>query len=238
MDYRVSPDTRWASRSPAPAPIGVWRRGWAAARATRSRPGLYGRTHIGPAISPAGSPSRSLDDHQPQAAARRPARGPLQCAELRRAAQTGYRLALHLRSAVGITPYAAVQAQLFRTPAYSESISPAAASPILQRDEASDTRASSARASTTSRCSATCRCCCAPAWPGRTTGRATGADGVFQALPGASFVVNGAAAPKDSALAPRAPSWASRRAGRSPQNSTAIRGGSQLMRGRQVALRV
>src|SRR5262249_54675157 len=42
----------WASRSPAAAPTGGWRRAWAAARATRSRPASTARPDGAPLISP------------------------------------------------------------------------------------------------------------------------------------------------------------------------------------------
>src|ERR1700733_11108455 len=61
--------------------------------------------------------------------------------------------------------------------------------------------ASSARASTICRSSTACRWCCAGAPAGAhdwTPDPALGA--VFQALPGASFTVNGVAPPKNSAL--------------------------------------
>jgi T5SS/PEP-CTERM-associated repeat protein/autotransporter-associated beta strand protein len=59
LDYRLTPDTWWASHWPAPAPIGACRRGWAAARAMLSRPASTARPNPAPPISPRRSLSRT-----------------------------------------------------------------------------------------------------------------------------------------------------------------------------------
>jgi outer membrane autotransporter protein len=115
----------------------------------------------------------------------------------------GYRFALSTaRSVVGVTPYAAAQTQLFRTPSYSETdltgtgfgLSYNAMSATDTRSELGarfdnlqvlDNRPLLLRA----------RVAWAHDW---VSNPALGAT--FETLPGASFIVNGAAAPKNSAL--------------------------------------
>src|SRR5262245_46492815 len=57
LDYRLTPIRSSAWRSRAAAPTGAWRRGWAAAGATRSRPASTAPRAGARPISPAPSPS-------------------------------------------------------------------------------------------------------------------------------------------------------------------------------------
>jgi outer membrane autotransporter protein len=115
--------------------------------------------------------------------------------------EAGYRVATQF---VGITPYAALQAQSFSTPAYSEvsaSGNGAFALAYASRSTASLRTELGSRFDKTVAigADATLSLRSQLAWVHDTnTERAMGA--VFQALPGSAFTVCGAAAPKDSAL--------------------------------------
>lgn len=115
--------------------------------------------------------------------------------------EAGYRLATRF---MGITPYAALQAQNFSTPAYSEGAASGAGTFALAYDSRST---ATLRTELGSRFDKTVAAGSAAtlvmrsqvAWVHDTnTERAMGA--VFQTLPGSAFTVYGAAAPKDSAL--------------------------------------
>jgi outer membrane autotransporter protein len=104
---------------------------------------------------------------------------------------------------IGITPYAAVQAQYFRTPSYSETdLTGGGFGLAFNAMSATDTRGElGARFDSLHVLNGMplvlrARLAWAHDW---VSNPALGA--VFQALPGASFTVNGAPAPKDSALA-------------------------------------
>jgi autotransporter-associated beta strand protein len=114
----------------------------------------------------------------------------------------GYRFGLPAFGVIGVTPYAAVQAQSFHTPSYSET-DPAGLGFGLSYNamNGTDTRSEfGARFDDltllgTMPLLLRARAAWAHDW---VSNPALGA--VFQALPGASFTVNGAAPPKDSAL--------------------------------------
>jgi autotransporter-associated beta strand protein len=117
-------------------------------------------------------------------------------------AEGGYRIAV--APLTGVTPYAALQAQLFRTPAYTET----------DLSNGAFGLAFAAQSSTDTRGELGARFDQLMPLPGGTAlllrGRLAWAHdwvsnpalaAVFQALPGAGFTVNGAAPPKNSALA-------------------------------------
>ncbi|HEY6992365.1 MAG TPA: autotransporter outer membrane beta-barrel domain-containing protein, partial [Xanthobacteraceae bacterium] len=116
-------------------------------------------------------------------------------------AEAGYRFGM---AAVGITPYAAIQAQSFHTPSYSETDTNGGGFPLAFNSRtATDTR------SELGACfdrlvafnqSAVLSLRARLAWARDRVSDPTLAA-VFQTLPGASFVVNGATPAKDSALA-------------------------------------
>jgi uncharacterized protein with beta-barrel porin domain len=115
--------------------------------------------------------------------------------------EAGYRYAV--QPMIGIAPYAALQAQGFHTPRYSETDVTAGGFGLTYNDmSASDTRGElGARFDDLTMLGAMplvlrSRLAWAHDW---VSNPALGA--VFQTLPGASFTVNGAAPPKDSALA-------------------------------------
>jgi len=113
----------------------------------------------------------------------------------------GYRFAAWYHG--GVTPYAAVQAQGFRTPSYNETdVTGGGFALSYNSRTASDTRSElGARVDHVAATSATSilnlrgRLAWAHDWASDPTLAA-----IFQALPGASFIVNGAAPAKDSAL--------------------------------------
>jgi outer membrane autotransporter protein len=113
----------------------------------------------------------------------------------------GYRLAT---PAGGVSPYAAVQAQSFRTPAYSETdVTGGGFGLAFNARSASDTRSElgarfdhAVALDPSKLLTLRGRLAWAHDWVSDPT-----LTPVFQALPGASFIVNGATPPKDSALA-------------------------------------
>jgi autotransporter-associated beta strand protein len=117
-------------------------------------------------------------------------------------AEGGYRLAV--APATGVTPYAALQAQLFRTPSYSETdlgnggfgLSFAAASATDTRGELGARFDQLVSLPNGLPLLLRGRVAWAHDWVSNPALAAA-----FQALPGASFIVNGAAPPKNSALA-------------------------------------
>jgi autotransporter-associated beta strand protein len=118
--------------------------------------------------------------------------------------EAGYRYAVPVNSAiVGITPYAALQAQLFHTPSYSETdLTGGGFGLSYNATTATDTRSElGARFDNLQIVDhmpliLRARAAWAHDWLSNSSLTA-----VFQALPGASFIVNGATPPKDSALA-------------------------------------
>jgi len=205
MDYRVSPDTLVGFALAGAGTNWSLAQGLGGGSSDAFQAGLYGRTHIGPAYIAGGL---AFADHWMTTNRSAPLgdrlEGRFNAQSYGARLETGYRLALPLwRSAVGITPYAAVQAQLFRTPAYSESdLTGGGFGLSYNAMSASDTRGElGARLDDLTMLGhmpllLRARVAWAHDW---TSNPALTA--VFQALPGASFVVNGAAAPKDSALA-------------------------------------
>jgi outer membrane autotransporter protein len=113
----------------------------------------------------------------------------------------GYRFGM---AAVGMTPYAAIQAQSFHTPGYSETDTNGGGFPLAFNSRtATDTRSElGARFdrlvafNQSAVLSLRARLAWAHDWVSDPTLAA-----VFQTLPGASFIVNGATPAKDSALA-------------------------------------
>jgi autotransporter-associated beta strand protein len=120
--------------------------------------------------------------------------------------EAGYRYAMPVNNAigiVGITPYAALQAQLFHTPGYSETdLTGGGLGLSYNATTATDTRSElGARFDNLQIVDhmplvLRARAAWAHDWLS-----GLGLTAVFQALPGASFIVNGATPPKDSALA-------------------------------------
>src|SRR5215472_1508246 len=179
----ASRPTRWrVSPSPAAAPIGAWRRGWAAARAMPSRLAFTAR--------PAGvrpiSPRRLLSPNHWMSTDRF-AVGDHLTANFN-AQSYGGRLEGGYRFGTpygGLTPYAAIQAQSFHTPGYTETDTIAGGFGL----------AFAARDATDTRSELRGRFAWAHDWVSDPT-----LLPVFQALPGASFIVDGATPAKNSTL--------------------------------------
>lgn len=118
--------------------------------------------------------------------------------------EAGYRYGMLVDSAiVGITPYGALQAQLFHTPSYSETdLTGGGFGLTYNATTATDTRSElgvrfdNLQIVDDMPLALRARAAWAHDWLSNSSLTA-----VFQALPGASFIVNGATAPKDSALA-------------------------------------
>jgi outer membrane autotransporter protein len=121
--------------------------------------------------------------------------------------ETGYRVATPV---VGITPYAALQAQVFMTPNYGETdlsgggfgLSYASRSATDTRGEAGARFDRSIPIDSTSWLTLCGKLAYVHDWVGDPVLAAA-----FQALPGASFVVAGAAPPRDSGLASAGAEW-------------------------------
>ncbi|HEY8336622.1 MAG TPA: autotransporter domain-containing protein [Tardiphaga sp.] len=121
--------------------------------------------------------------------------------------EAGYRIA---SSFAAVTPYAAVNAQLFDTPSYRENdltgggfgLSYAGRSATDTRGEAGARFDRSVAINASSRLTLRAKLAYAHDWVSDPSLTAT-----FQALPGASFVVSGGAAPRDSALASVGAEW-------------------------------
>lgn len=97
---------------------------------------------------------------------------------------------------VGITPYAAVQAQAFHTPTYSETDLTSGGFGLTYNSMvATDARSELGAYFDQLTASTACRSCCARAAWAHDWITNPSLDAVFEALPGASFVVNGASPP-------------------------------------------
>src|SRR6516165_751888 len=194
------PTPWWASRWPAAAPIGASRKGWAAARAMPSKPASTARPAPARPISPRPSPSPIIGC-RPTASSSTTTSPPI---STRRATAGGSRGGYRFATIYGgITPYAAIQAQSFHTPAYTETdaIANGFALTFNGRD-ATDTRSElGARFDRVLAVYSNAvlalrgRVAWAHDWVSDPT-----LLPVFQALPGASFIVNGATPAKNSAL--------------------------------------
>jgi uncharacterized protein with beta-barrel porin domain len=143
---------------------------------------------------------QSLDVDRPLCLCRRPSHRQLQRADFSGRLEGGYRFGTFYR---GLTPYAAIQAQNFRTPGYSETDLTAGGFALSYNSRtATDTRSElGARFDKQMRLdpyrvlALRARLAWAHDWIGDPTLAA-----IFQTLPGASFIVNGATPAKNSAL--------------------------------------
>ena len=202
MDYRVTPDALIGFALAGGGTNWNLAQNLGSGRSEAFEAGLYGKTDIGPAyiavalafsnnwfttnrIAPLGDQLTAKFQGQDYAAR----------------VEAGYRAAV--LPMVGVTPYAAVQAQAFHTPSYSETdLSGAGFGLSYNAMNATDTRTElGARfddlvIAGSMPLVVRARLAWAHDWVSNQS-----LDAVFQALPGASFVVNGAAVPANSALA-------------------------------------
>ena len=180
-------------RSPAPAPGGTWRRASAADSSDAFQAGLYGKRYFGAAYV---SAALAFANHW-MSTDRFAFAGDHLAADFNAQSyggriEAGYRFAMPM---VAVTPYAALQAQSFHTPSYSEAdLTGAGFALAYNSRSARDTRSElGARFDHVAAVGAASllllrgRLAWAHDWVSDPTLTAA-----FQALPGASFIVNGA----------------------------------------------
>jgi len=205
MTYHATPETAYGFAIAGGGTNWGLAQGLGGGRSDSFQAGVYGTTHMGPAylsgavafanhwfttnrIAALGDQLTAKFDGQSYAA-----RG-----------EAGYRYAVPVNTAIiGVTPYAALQAQSFHTPGYSETdLSGGGFALSYNAVTANDTRSElGVRADDLTMLGGSplvlrARVAWAHDW---ISNPALGAT--FQALPGASFTVNGAAVPANSALA-------------------------------------
>ncbi len=204
MDYRVSPDTVWGFALAGGGTNWGLAQGLGSGRSDALQAGIHATTHAGPAYLAAAmafsnnwfTTNRSaLGDQLAAQFVGQDYGGRL---------EAGYRFALPVyRGVAGIAPYAAVQAQYFHTPGYGETdLSAGGFGLSYAAMSGTDTRSElGARFDDPTLLGA---------MPLVLRGRLAWAhdwvsnpalNAAFQTLPGASFTVNGAPIPHDSALA-------------------------------------
>ncbi len=196
------PETRWwAWRSPAAAPNWSLAQGLGGGRSDAFQAGLYGATRSGPAYLGA---ALAYTNHWMStdrfAFAGDHLTASFNAQSLGARVESGYRLASMFG---GFTPYVAIQAQYFRTPSYSETdLNGGGFGARLQRTQRNrhpQRARRSLRPGGGSQFRHRARVARAPRWAHDWVSDPALAP-VFQALPGASFIVNGAAPARNSAL--------------------------------------
>jgi uncharacterized protein with beta-barrel porin domain len=203
MDYHATPDLIYGFGLAGGGTNWTLAQGLGSGRSDAFQAGVYAKTHLGPAYLSAAlafanhwfATDRTALGDQLRASFT----GQSYAARL----ETGYRYAVPVTGAlVGVTPYAALQAQDFHTPSYSETdLSGGDFGLAYASMNATDTRSElGARFDNLQVVNGMPlvlrgRLAWAHDW---VSDPALGA--VFQALPGASFTVNGATPPKNSAL--------------------------------------
>ncbi len=207
-DYKVSPSTTLGFALAGGGTNWDLARGQGGGRGDAFQAGIYGKTQFGPAYVAAsfayGQHWMTTDrysyasDHLTASFNAQSYGGRL---------ETGYRLA---PSFVQVTPYAAVQAQAFVTPGYSENdltgggygLDYASHTATDTRGEAGARFERAIARDATSVLSLRAKLAYAHDWASDPTRSAT-----FQALPGASFIVTGATPARDSGLASIGAEW-------------------------------
>jgi outer membrane autotransporter protein len=201
MDYHFSPDTVAGFALAGGGTNWALQQGLGGGRSDAFQAGVYGATHFGPGYIAA---AFSGADHW-LTTNRIAALGDQLTASFNGQSyggrvEAGYRYAA--LPTIGVAPYAAVQAQSFHTPSYSETdLTGGGFGLTYNAMNATDTRSElGARFDDLSALGAMplvlrARAAWAHDW---VSNPALGA--VFQALPGGNFIVNGAAPPHDSAL--------------------------------------
>jgi uncharacterized protein with beta-barrel porin domain len=203
MEYRVTPDTTFGFALAGGGTNWNLAQGLGSGRSDSFQAGLYAKTHWGSAYL---SGALAFADHwftTDRTALADQLRATFTGQSYAGRLEGGYRYAVPVTGAiVGVTPYAALQAQNFRTPSYSESdltgggfgLSYAAMNATDSRAELG-LRFDNLQIVDTMPLVLRGRLAWAHDW---VTNPALGA--VFQALPASNFTVNGAAPPKDSGL--------------------------------------
>ena len=205
MDYHVSPDTVLGFALAGGGTNWGLAQGFGGGRSDAFQAGVYGTTHVGPAYvgRRAGlQPTTGSRPTAPRSATSSTAsfEGQGYGARL----EAGYRFAVRPRGSPASTPYAAVQAQYFHTPAYGETdLTGGGFGLNYAAMSGTDTRSElGARFDDLDPARRHAACCCARGWPGRTTGSSNPAlDAAFQTLPGAASSSTARRSPKT----PRSP---------------------------------
>jgi uncharacterized protein with beta-barrel porin domain len=204
VDYRLSPDTKLGFALAGGGTNWSLAQGLGSGRSDAFQAGVYGKTHTGPAYV---SAALAFANHWFTTDRTAPLGDQLQAKFQGQSyggrIEAGYRYGLPSAGyLVGLTPYAAVQAQSFHTPSYSETdLTGGGFGLAYNAMSATDTRSElGARFDDLTMLDAMPlilrgRLAWAHDW---VSNPALGA--AFQALPGAAFIVNGAAPPKNSAL--------------------------------------
>lgn len=202
MDYHYSPDTVFGFALAGGGTGWGLSGGLGSGRSDAFQAGVYGITRSGPAYLAAAlaftnhwmTTSRTVIGDELDASFTAQSYG----ARL----EGGYRFAALPKSGLGVTPYVALQAQDFHTPAYSESDTAGSGFALsYAAADATDTRTElGARFDeTTVVGSLPLLLRARVAWAHDFVGNSA-IEPVFESLPGASFTVNGAAIPQDAAL--------------------------------------
>jgi autotransporter-associated beta strand protein len=204
MDYQVTPNTAWGFALGGGSLNWNLASGLGGGRSDEFQMGLHGTTRMGPAYL-----SAALAFANNWFTTNRVAIGDQLTAgfvgqSYAARVEAGYRFGMPVsRAIVGITPYAALQAQLSHTPSYSETDLTGggfglAYNAMTATDTRSEIGARFDNLQMVGNMPLLLRARAAWAHDWRSNPSLTA---VFQALPGASFIVNGATPPKDSALA-------------------------------------
>jgi uncharacterized protein with beta-barrel porin domain len=204
MEYRLTPDTVYGFGLAGGGTNWNLAQGLGSGRSDAFQAGVYGKTHFGPAYV---SAALALANHwftTDRIAMGDQLRGSFTGQSYAARLEGGYRYAVPITGAiVGMTPYAALQAQDFHTPNYNETdlngggfeLAYAAANATDIRSELG-ARFDNLQIVDGMPLVLRGRLAWAHDW----FTNATALNAVFQALPGSNFVVNGAAPPKNSAL--------------------------------------
>ena len=201
LDYRLSPNSVVGLALAGGGTNWSLANGLGGGKSDAFQAGVYGATRYGPAYLAAAFAFTNHWMSTDRFAFARPSHRQLQRAELRRTD----RERLSLRDMYGgVTPYAAIQAQSFRTPGYSETDTTGGGFALAYNSRTgTDTRSELGTRFdrvlalyTNAVLSLRARLAWAHDWMSDPT-----LAPVFQALPGASFIVNGATPAKNSALA-------------------------------------
>ncbi len=200
LDYHVTPDTVAGFALAGSGSNWSLAQNLGTGRSDLLQGGVYGTTHFGPAYI---SASLAITNHWMTTNRIAPLGDQLtakfNAQSYGARIEGGYRYGV---STIGVTPYAALQTQLFHTPGYSETdlngggfgLSYAASNPTDTRSELG-ARFDNLQVVNNMPLVLRARLAWAHDWVSSPTLTST-----FQALPGASFVVNGAGTPANSAL--------------------------------------
>ena len=194
-DYHAAPDTVLGFALAGAGTNWGLEQGLGTGRSDAFQAGAYGAKYLGQRIWRRARLHQQLVHHQPHCGCGRSARGIVQRPEFRRTGRE--RLPPCGGPRDGLTPYVAIQAQDFHTPTYSETdLTGGGFGLTYNATSATDTRSElGARFDALTAWGATplqlrARLAWAHDWVSNPA-----LDAAFQALPGTSFVVNGAAVP-------------------------------------------